>query len=74
MKIVIATIGKTGSTALAYKIAAALDDCGVVFEPVQRRPLLESGRNTVAKISLRGTALQRGYRIARRMLKGALRY
>ena len=24
--------------------------------------------------SLRGTALQRGYRIARRMLKGALRY
>lgn len=53
MKIVVAGIGKSGTTALTYKIAAALPEYGMVFEPVRRRRSLETSRHTLAKIKLR---------------------
>lgn len=53
MKIVIGGTGKSGTTALTYKLAEPLTDCRILFEPPQRRQALETTPNVVAKIKLR---------------------
>lgn len=52
MKIVIAGNGKSGTTALAYKVAAPLPDHRIIFEPLTRRTALETRANTVVKMRL----------------------
>ena len=53
MKVVIGGTGKSGTTALTYKVAKPLPGCRVLFEPVERRAALETANHTVVKIKLR---------------------
>lgn len=50
MKVAIAGLGKSGTSALAYKVAASLPGCRVLFEPERRRRWRESAPHTVAKV------------------------